>query len=312
MKRWVLNAGRGSALLAFVLLFSAGPAAAGEVVSAGDPALTELRVLGDRLFVTARLNGLQTGDALLDSGAELSLVDSLFAERAGLAAAGSETARGTGGEEEVSFAQGVSIEAAGIRLDDRAVAVLDLQFIAERVVGAPLAMVVGRELFDATRLVVDIEHGRIGPVGRESEPPGVRLDMQTHKGLQTIPVSVEGGAPVQADFDLGNGSEVLVGAAYAEARGLTAPERIIGQKTGGGIGGEVVRDLVLLKELEVAGVTFRDVPAAIDRTDNAADLNIGVRILRKFRITADFAENLVWLEPAAAPRAADVSAETPE
>jgi hypothetical protein len=197
----------------------------------------------------------------------------------------------------VTFAQGVTLEAAGVRLEDRTVAVLDLGPIATRVVGWPLSLVVGRELFDAARLFIDIEAATLAVAPRDAEPAGQRLPMQTHKGLQTIPVSVEGGEPVQADFDLGNGNEVLVGAAYAERAGLLAPERIVGQKAGGGIGGEVLRDLVLLKELEVAGVIFRDVPAAIDRTDNAADVNIGVRILRRFRITADFSENAVWLEP---------------
>jgi len=174
--------------------------------------------------------------------------------------------------------------------------VLDLAPIADRLIGGPLAMVIGRDLFDAARLIVDIERGLIGPVGRDSEPPGVRLEMQTHNGLQTIPVSVEGREPVQADFDLGNGTEVLVGAGYAARIGLLAPDRVIGQKPGGGIGGAVLRDLVVLTELQVAGVTFRDVPAAIDRTDTAADVNIGVRILRHFRLTIDFAQNVVWMD----------------
>ena len=283
-----------------LLLFVFLTPCASPFAAANDPTAGSLDVRGDRLFLPVRLNGVETGDALLDSGAEMSLVDSAFAARAGLATAGSETARGTGGEEEVTFAQGVTLEAAGLRLDDRPVAVLDLQPIAERVVGFPLTMVVGRELFDAARLAIDIEGGSIAQVGRDAEPAGVRLEMQTHKGLQTIPVSVEGDAPVQADFDLGNGNEVLVGAAYAERAGLLAPERIVGQKAGGGIGGQVQRDLVVLKELEIAGVTFRDVPAAIDRTDTAADVNVGVRILRHFRMTVDFAENAVWLEPVAA------------
>jgi predicted aspartyl protease len=286
--------------MAIVLSYCGALAAtegAGEAPEAAATPTATLIVRGDRLFVPARVNGVETRDALLDSGAELSLVDADFARRAGLATAGTETARGTGGEEEVTFAQGVNLEAAGIVLEDRTVAVLDLGDIASRLVGSPLTMIVGRELFDAARLAIDIEGASLAAVPRDLEPAGRRLAMQTHKGLQTIPVAVEGGEPVQADFDLGNGSEVLIGATYAERAGLLAPGRITGQKSGGGIGGEVVRDLLVLQELEVAGVTFRDVPAAIDRTGNAADVNVGVRILRHFRITTDFAENAVWLEP---------------
>ena len=283
---------------ALAIAWCGGALAAGETVT-GSPevASATLIVRGDRLFIPARLNGIETRDALLDSGAELSLVDQAFAQQAGLVTAGTETARGTGGEEEVTFAQGVTIEAVGIRLENRPVAVLDLGNIATRLVGSPVTMIVGRELFDAARLAIDIENGTIAVVGRDQEPVGLQLTMDTHNALQTIPVAVEGGAPVQAEFDLGNGSEVLIGAAYAERAGLLAPDRIVGQKSGGGIGGEVERDLVVLAELEVAGVSFRDVPAAIDRTDNAGDVNVGVRILRNFGITVDFAENAVWLEP---------------
>jgi predicted aspartyl protease len=263
--------------------------------AAGPAETASLIVRGDRLFIPARINGTET-DALLDSGAELSFADKAFAEEIGLVTAGSETARGTGGEEEVTFAQGVSIETAGIVLEDRMIAVLDLSELSARLIGAPLTFVVGRDLFDAARLSIDIEAGRIETVARDSEPAGVKLLLDTQKGIETIPVSVEGGAPVQADFDLGNGSEVLIGAAYAERMGLTAPERIVGQKTGGGIGGEVTRDLVVLRELEIAGVAFHDVAAAIDRTENAADVNVGVRVLRNFRMTVDFAEKSLWLE----------------
>jgi len=257
-----------------------------------------LTVRGDRLFIPVRVNGHATLDALLDSGAERSLVDQAFAHEAELVTTGSETARGAGGGEEgVTFAHGVSVEAGGLLLENLNVAVMDLSGIAERLVGSPVAMILGRELFDAARLAIDIEGGSLAAVDRDGEPAGVRLPTETHKGIKTIPVAAEGMPPVQADFDLGNGGEVRVGAAFAEQAGLLAPERIVGQKTGGGIGGEVVRDRVVLKELELAGIKFVDVPAVIDRNDNAADLNVGVRILRHFRITTDFARNAVWLEP---------------
>lgn len=255
-----------------------------------------LIVRGDRLFIPARINGVET-QALLDSGAEISFVDTAFAEQIGLVAVGTQTARGTGGEQQASFAKGVTLEAAGIRLEDRVVAVLDLSDIAERLIGAPLTLVIGRELFGAARFSIDIENGEIKTVSRDVAPKGVRLAMETHKGIQTFPVSVEGGAPAQADFDLGNGSEVLIGGDYADRTGLSAPERIVRRTKGGGIGGEIERDIVVLKELEIAGETFRDIEAAIDRTENAADVNIGVRLLRHFRMTVDFAENSLWLEP---------------
>jgi hypothetical protein len=102
---------------------------------------------------------------------------------------------------------------------------------------------------------------------------------------------------VPAEFDLGNGSEVLVGKAYAERIGLLAPGRIVGRGEGGGIGGKRNRDIVVLKTLEVGGRTFENVRAAIDDTATAADVNIGTSILRRFLITTDYPQHALWLAP---------------
>ena len=104
--------------------------------------------------------------------------------------------------------------------------------------------------------------------------------------------------PAQAEFDLGNGSDVMVSRAFAQKAGL----KVTGQKSGGGIGGEIVRDTTVLPTLTVAGVVFRDVAATVDDQSNANDLNIGTSILRNFRITTDFKQRAVWLQPAAAKK----------
>jgi hypothetical protein len=225
----------------------------------------------------------------------LTLLDDDFAARLGLATAnpGGETAKGTGGEQSVTFAENVDLAAAGVMLDDRAVAVLDLSDIASRLVGAPVDVVLGREFFDAGRVVIDIERGRIRPVSREEAPEGVKLVLTERHGLETLPVAIEG-APAEADFDLGNGSDMLIGAAFAEAHGLDAPDRITGTKEGGGVGGMLSRKMIALKTVEIAGVQFHDVPAAIDATPSAADANVGVKLLRRFVLTVDFPERAVW------------------
>jgi predicted aspartyl protease len=289
LRTWALAAASGAALLP-TLGVAQRPAET--IVAARAPSLI---VRGDRLFVPARINGREV-EALLDSGAELTIVDRAYAAEIGLATAGAETARGTGGETEATFAENATIEAAGVVLEDRTIAVLDLTDIAARLIGAPLGMIVGRELFDAARLEIDIEQGVIHSIDRGAQPRGIKLAMETHRGLQTIPVAIEGRVPVQADFDLGNGSEVLIGADYAARAGLLEPGRVVAQKPGGGIGGEVLRDIVVLDTLEVAGKTFTDVEAAIDRTPSAADANVGIDILRNFALTIDFAENAVWLD----------------
>ena len=260
------------------------------------PAAAEpLELFNERLFLAITVNGRPTV-ALLDSAAEMTLLDDDFARRLGLTQTGSATAHGSGARAmQARFADDVAIRAAGVDLRTR-VGILDLGEVSQRILGRPVDMLLGRDLFDRARLRIDIQAGTIELA---AAPPtrGVRLPLSEHRGIPAIPAAVEGHEPVQAVFDSGNGSEVLIGRAYAERIGLTAPERIVERRSGGGLGGARERDIVLLRSLSLAGREFRDVRAAIDPGATASDLNIGTSILRHFVITTDFADRAIWLEP---------------
>jgi hypothetical protein len=271
------------ALLPLFLLLGAGAASA-------EP----LETYNERLFLRVIVNG-RPATALLDSAAEMTMFDDDFAAGLGLAGSGSATARGSGAAAmEARFADHVRIEAAGVSLEAR-VGILDLSEVSARLIGRPVDMLLGRDLFDNARLRIDIAGGTIAIF--EGAPRGVALPLSEHRGTPAIPASVEGHAPVQAVFDLGNGSEVMVARAYAQAIGLLGPDRIIDRRSGGGLGGARQRDIVILRELVIAGRTFRDVRAAIDPGETASDLNIGTSILRHFLIVTDFAGHRIWLEP---------------
>ncbi len=256
----------------------------------------QLRVEGDRLFVAVKVNGYAT-EALLDSGAEMSLIDAGLARQLSLTAVGTETARGTGGTQEVSFVENVNIEVAGIDLAGRTVAVLDLSDISKRLVGERVNMIVGRELFDSGRFFLDVEGGQFSKVEADDEPSGVRLPLTENKGIMQIPIAIEDLAAVNADFDLGNGSEMLVGRNYAESNGLLASGRVVASRAGGGIGGEVTRDLIELNSVTIANSPFQNVIAAVDASGDAQGANIGVSLLRNFAMTIDFPEKSVWMTP---------------
>jgi len=260
------------------------------------PPTDPLRVTGERLFIPVTVNGIET-EALLDSGAEMTLIDAGFARRLGLAYAGEDVARGTGGSQPVRFAENVSLQAAGFAEDSVTVAVLDLTDVSARLVGEPVRVVMGREIFDSGRYFLDIDGQRFERLSRDTEPPGLALPLGEERGIRQLPVRIDGLPPVPADFDLGNGNEVLVGRDYAEAAGLLDVHPVVGTKPGGGIGGEIERDLLVIDSLTVAGRVFEEVMVAIDPTPTASSVNIGVPILRHFLITVDFPEDTVWLQP---------------
>jgi hypothetical protein len=116
--------------------------------------------------------------------------------------------------------------------------------------------------------------------------------LTTHAGIEAIPVRANG-QDAQAEFDLGNGSDVMISRDLARKLRL----KILGKRPGGGIGGSIQRDYVRLSSLEVAGRTFHNVTANIDDQPSHNDMNVGTSILKNFLITTDFKDRAMWLEP---------------
>ena len=252
---------------------------------------------GSRLLIAATVNGVAV-TALLDSAAESTILDRTFARRLKLHGVSTVTGQGSGKSTfDADIVNGVRLSSAGLTLRNQTVAVADLSDVGKRLLGRRLDIILGRELFDAARIRIDVDGHRLEIVDASAMPRGVRVELTTEAGIESMPVKVEDGATVLATFDLGNGGNVRVGQEFATRAGLLTDGRAVKTENGGGLGGETVRSVVRLRSIEVAGQRFIDVPAAVDAQPNAASLNLGVSILRHFIITTDFAHHALWLEP---------------
>lgn len=252
---------------------------------------------GSRLMLDARVNGRDVR-ALLDSAAEMTLLDQGYARRIGLLAGDAVEGKGSGAAGfEARLVEGVTLEALGLAVRGTEVAVTDLSDVGQRLLQRPVDVILGRELFDAARLEVDVAHRRIRVLDPAERPRGRRLDLVAEHGVETVPVSIEGHAPVRATFDLGNGAQVLVSRGYAQRLGLLADGRELHREAGGGLGGEAQRETFVLRSLVIAGRRFEHVAAAIDPQDSASDLNVGLSVLGRFVVTTDFPGRAVWLLP---------------
>jgi len=288
---------RGAMLVGALMLLGVAPAALPGSPPAAPGSYPVALTRGSRLLVDARVNG-QAVKALLDSAAEATLIDPAFAGALKLASGTTVMGQGSGDASfDAALIKGVELQVFGVTLPDQTVAVTELADVGRRLLGQPLDVILGREIFDAARLRIDIEGRRITVMPRDTVPPGIRLELTTENGVETLPVRLEDAGEQRAVFDLGNGSEVLVGSKLAARLHLLTDGRQVSSARGGGLGGETSRQLIPLHSLEVAGRTFREVPAAIDSQPSAADLNIGVSILRHFVITSDFAAHTLWLQP---------------
>lgn len=256
---------------------------------------------GTRIYIPATVNGTAT-QVLLDSGAEMTVLDKTFAESLGLAFEGEVAAVGTGGVGEARFAKGVTLDLGGIAFVDRTVAVIDLAAISQAL-GRPLPVILGKDAFNG--LVVDIDFPARSltfhePAGYVPPQEATELALVSSGAIRAVPVSIEGRAPVLFDFDTGNGGALILYPAYAGAEGLLEG-RPATMTLSGAVGGVRESGLATIRSLEIGGFEVSDIPTVFPRAGpSAVDAdrtagNIGMGVLGRFRLVTDFANNRLWL-----------------
>lgn len=263
--------------------------------------------LGSRIYIPATVNG-QATHVLLDSGAETTVLDKTWADRMGVKPSASVVAVGTGGRQEAELASGVTIRIGALELKNITVALIDLAAI-EKMIGRPLPVILGKEVFN--ELVVDLDfEGRTiafhDPQVFQAPAGAVETPVIMANGIRSVPVSVEGGAPVQFDFDIGNGGPLIVYSAYWKAQGLLDDGRGKSKTLSGAVGGLREQQVATVRSLTFGGATFSDIPTVFtdDRGESAESNrtfgNIGLPILSRYRMYADFSHDRLFLQPTAA------------
>ncbi|TAL38182.1 MAG: hypothetical protein EPN98_00610 [Phenylobacterium sp.] len=261
--------------------------------------------LGSRIYIPATLNGHET-HVLLDSGAEATVLDKAYAESIGIKPTAIVPAVGTGGRDVAELASGVTIRLGAVELRDVTVALIDLKPISA-MIGKPLPVILGKEVFNALTVDLDFAGKTIAfqdPARFRPTPGAVPVPVTSVGGIHAIPAAIEGGKTVLMDFDLGNGSPLLVFPGHWKARRMLEG-RPSSKSLSGAVGGLKTRDVATVRSLTLAGVTFRDIPAVFGEDDGSAfgntrtAGNIGMPILSRFRLTTDYANHRLLLTPRA-------------
>ncbi len=257
---------------------------------------------GTRIYFPAKVNGHDV-TVLLDSGASISSIDKAFAASIGLQSKGGFNGSGAGGEETFGFIGGVNAEVGNLTLRDLNVGAFDLAAVA-RDIGHPTPFVLGDELFNEVAIDIDFVRRRLAfrDPARVTKPAGaVEVPLIRTKD-RTVPVSVEGAAPVPFEFDLGQGSALAVFPAYYQAHQLLDGRRF-SQTVGGGVGGYHPETVATLHRVTFAGVDFHEVPTHF--TSDVASANnsnlvlgsIGVSILSRFALLIDYSHDRLFVMP---------------
>lgn len=259
---------------------------------------------GTRIYIPAKVNGRDV-EVLLDSGADTTVLDKTFAESVGRQMVGSGVAIGSGGEQESGYAKDVSISIGNMMMNLPTVAVIDLSEVSNRI-AIPLPVILGKDVF--LQSIVDIDPS--GPMIAFHDPAtfvppngATLVPLEPLGSLRVVPVSVEGRPDAPMIFDLGNGGYMSLTPAYWQNHNLLEGRRS-STRSSGAIGGEQINRVATLKTIRFAGVTFHDVPAEFGspnvETDSDREAgNVGMPLLRRFRMMIDFPNSRMFVIPLA-------------
>ncbi|NTX50155.1 retropepsin-like aspartic protease [Myxococcus sp. CA039A] len=258
----------------------------------------------NRVYIPAQVNGRAT-QVLLDSGAEMTVVDTAYARELGLKTQGQLAAVGSGGQAQAQFAGGVDITVGNLRLTGLTVAVIDLAEVA-RHLGHSLPVILGKEAFNQLVVDVDFPNRRVAfhePRSFKAPPRAVRIPLvESAGGQRAVQLSIEDRPAIEVLFDVGNGGALSLFPAYWQQAGLLTGRR--SSKTlSGAVGGMRERDVATLKHIQFAGVTLKNVPTVFDdagKSMSASDRvmgNVGLDVLGRFRMITDYSTDTLMLVP---------------
>lgn len=271
-------------------------AAIGWAGPAGAAGRAKFQIQAGKIVAPVMLNG-QAVDALIDSGAQLSAIDSSYAKARGLRSHGLFMGRGVQGRVWGSWADGLSVSIGGASLARLKVAVIDYEPLS-RQLGRPVQVVLGRDLFEAFVVELDFAAGALALHPRESfqAPAGARLSsLKAVRGRMTTTLSVEGGAPVQALVDLGNDLPLILSPS-GDTRRLVQ-RRPVSTALIGGYGSGAVGQVTTARYIVVDGLRIDEVPVNIAPRAIGFGANLGLPVLQRFHLWLDFGGRRMWLAP---------------
>jgi hypothetical protein len=258
---------------------------------------------GRRIYFTALINSHPVR-VLLDSGAEASVIDHTLAQRLNVRSSGRIGVEGAGGSAEAAFTRGLTIQLGRLNMSGVTAIAMDLHRIG-RDVGTPLEAILGLEPFNELIVDLDFAHHRLAfrrPVGFQPPRAARRVSATPAQGNRAVPIQVEGRPEILAIMDLGNGSPLDLFPNYWKKENLLQG-RPHAEAQMAGSGGKQPATQVTLRNVVFARESFTDVPvnltAAAATTENSTRVqgNIGLPILRRFRVITDFPDASVFVVP---------------
>ncbi len=267
--------------------------------------------LSNHVWIRASVNGGPPADFLYDTGASVTVIDSAYAARIGLATEGAVHAVGAGAGGSASFAklERLRVEAAGgdgIEMRDVSAAVLDVNSILAPFFWRECAGIVG---FDAiVRFVNELDYDAAVLTLRDPKTfryggQGAEIPMTLAGHVPAVRVKVDGTYEGEARVDVGSGATLDLHTPFVRTHGLIAKHPNAITVLSGGFGGTFESRLARMKSLEIGPhrverplIGFSTITAGALASEDYAG-NLGNRFLERFHVTLDYERRKIYLEP---------------
>ena len=254
---------------------------------------------GLRIACTVAINGKAYG-FLIDSGSGNVLFDTRAAQLAGLHEEGSLEVRGAtrSGGMHVALLPRLTIGTAA--LDDLVISTIDLGPASGRM---RLDGILGAPFFATSMVQLDFAHHvlRFGPPG-SFEAPGDRIPIDTDRDIPEAVFRMNDRIDAPFIVDTGNSGDVLLYGPFVAAHAAFAPPGDAAGSSFIGVGGSDKSFGMRFDSFRLGSTTLTDQPGDVIMAKNGAFAdrvdagNVGLGVLRKFTVTFDYANHVMYLD----------------
>jgi len=263
------------------------------------------------VWVRASVNGAPPADFLFDTGASITILDSTYAARIGIATQGTAQGQGAGSMGSATFAEIDSLRLAGaddgIVIKRQKIGVLSLNKDLEPFFWRPVAGVVGADFITRVVTTVDYDAQTLtfdDPATFTYAGAGKAVPFTLAANMPAVEMTLDGTWTGSFRVDVGSSGTVDLHGPFVEKNGLA--QHVKGKRievTGGGFGGTFTSTLTRMKSVALGPYTWADPMLTFSgaRTGALASEyyagNIGNHVLERFRCTFDYERRQLWLEP---------------
>lgn len=262
------------------------------------PAPVPFKMHRSKIMFDAIVEG-RKASALLDSGADFSVVDSTFAAAAGLKGGKAVAIAATSGNISTQIVPAVRLEIPGALKATMPMLSADLSQ-ASRLIGRPIDIIVGGDVMRKNALSLSFSRNRFDLVPTGAQPAGYTAIALTRVNQTVLVPVMIGGRTLRAQIDFGSGSDLRISPeAWAQAR---PPGVRVTSTVSGAVNGRLTTERkARIPELHIGRFVEQQADIRIAPMPRHlvghADALLGLGVLARYDLLLDIPAGALWLRP---------------